>query len=113
MTAFDCEHANKLLSIQASANRLWQCHEEASNEGNEDMAKKFKREWQENNLQISKLKKTLAVPLASKVMREIETYAKQDILSEADVILTTLSSSANGLMERYFLNDTTRGHRLK
>jgi len=96
---------------QANVNRLWNRKEEASNEGNEDMAKKFKREWEELNQQIKKIKKTMAEPLDFKVRRQIEANAKQQIMGGADVILTTLSSSTNGLMERYFLNDTTRGHR--
>jgi len=96
---------------QSHANRLWQRHEDALRDGNEDMSKKYKRECQEVNIQINKIKKTLSEPLQPKVRREIETKARQSIMQSTDIVLTTLSSSSNELMERYFINDTTRNHR--
>ena len=75
------------------------------------MAKKFKREYLELNAQINKLKLILEAPLETKMRREIEKSAADDIISGATLIFTTLSLSSHKLMEKHFLCTDIHGYR--
>merc|ERR550519_534371 len=66
---------------QLAANRKWEDVEVARAAGNSDLANKLERDWKDMTNAIKK--------------------AKDKLVARADVILSTLSSSSNSLMEKF------------
>ena len=55
------------------------------------------------NAAIKKIKNKLQEPLDPRARRDMERTATDKLVARADVILSTLSSSSNSLMEKFFL----------
>ena len=85
--------AESLKSEQTKAERL----------GQRDLAAKLRRDHKEKMHQIDKIRAEMRKPLNNKGRKDTERVAVERTLAEADVILTTLSSSLTFPMERYLV----------
>ena len=78
---------------QKSANKLYEEKMEAEEAGNTHLSSKLDRDYKGLQRQIQNLKSEIKKPLSSKEGRKIRMEAEYSVLSKADVILTTMSSS--------------------
>jgi len=88
---------------QVAANKLFEEKIDAENAGNSDLASKLHRDWRDKMQQIEKIKEELKKPLDSKAERNLRKNAEDTTMADADVILSTLSSSLNREMDAYFV----------
>ena len=86
---------------QRRANNLYDQKTEAEEDGKDDLALKYCRDYKNLQEQIKKLKSELKKPLDSNYERELRRKEENRILIEADVILTTLSSAEQ--VETYYM----------
>jgi len=91
-------------SKQISAENLLSDQRRAEEKGERDLAAKLKRDHREKRDQIEKINNELRKPLGGKVQKDIDRIAIEKSLAEADVILTTLSSSLTSYMEKYLVD---------
>ena len=97
-----------LRAKQATAEAIKVEQVKAEKAGQKDLAAKLYRDHKDKMQQIEKLKVEMRKPLSSKCRKDTERVAVEKTLAEADVILTTLSSSLTSPMERYLV----QGHGL-
>ena len=88
---------------QVAANKIFEEKIAAENAGNIDLASKLHRDWKDKIHQIEKIKEELKKPLDSKSERNLRKNAEDMTMADADVILSTLSSSLSWEMEKYFV----------
>ena len=88
---------------QKAANALFEEKQEAEQDGNTDLAAKLNRDWTEMQHNIKRIKAEMAKPLGSKEIRDMKRRAEDQVMAGADIILTTLSSSLNREMDKYFV----------
>ena len=76
---------------------------EAEADGNKDLAAKLNRDWMELQQHIKKIKTEMNKPLGYAELRDLRRKAEDAPMAGADIILSTLSSSLNREMEKYFV----------
>ena len=76
---------------------------EAEADGNKDLAAKLNRDWMELQQHIKKIKTEMNKPLGYAELRDLRRKAEDATMAGADIILSTLSSSLNREMEKYFV----------
>jgi len=92
-----------MRSKQEAASQLLTEQVRAEQEGRTDLAAKLRRDYREKLAQINRLSNEMKKPLNPKSVKSINRLAVEKTLSEADVILTTLSSSRFGPLEKYLV----------
>jgi len=91
-------------SKQAAANQIYAEKLQAEADGKVDLASKLNRDYREKVQQIEKIKTELRKPLDTRSRKDLERLAAEKTMAEADIILSTLSSSTSAQMEKYFVH---------
>jgi len=93
---------------QEQINKMYQNMEDANKAGKKDLANKLDRQLKEMLKEMDKMKASRNKPLEKKQRMEIEKKATERLMKDVDIILSTLSSSVNNVMELYFLKGQVR-----
>jgi len=95
---------------QQQANRLYDEKIRAENQGSTDLAAKLERDYKEVMKEKDRIRSCLNKPLDRKQRHLIEQNATKRLMCDVDIVLTTLSSSLNQVMDNYFVkeNGTSR-----
>jgi senataxin len=102
--SLDLDQKNK----QDQINSMYQNMENAAKTGNKDLANKYDRQLKEMLKEMDKIRASRNKPLDKKMRLEIEKAATERLMKDVDIILSTLSSSVNNVMELYFLKGQER-----
>ena len=89
---------------QQAAEQLLADQRRAEASGRRDLAAKLRRDHRDKLAQVDKLRAEMKKPLNHKSRKDVERIAVERTLAEADVILTTLSSSLTSHMEKYLVH---------
>ena len=92
-----------LRAKQKAAEQLLRDQVRAEQDGRMDQAAKLKRDYKEKLAQVERLSNEMKKPLNPKSRKDIERIAVEKTLAGAEVILTTLSSSNFGPLEKYLV----------
>lgn len=92
-------------SKQQQANKLYADKLSAEQAGNKDMAAKLERDYKEVMREKDRIRSCLNKPLDRKQRQTIEWNATQRLMCEVDIVLATLSSSTNQVMDNYFIKE--------
>ena len=92
-----------MRSKQEAAEQLLRDQVQAEQEGRTDLAAKLRRDYRNKLAQINRLTSESRKPLNLKSRKDIDRIAVERTLAEADIILSTLSSSRFAPLEKYLV----------